>query len=413
MAWFLRLPFGGAHASSRADRSQTKLQPPEGKAGTANPAVLAALGGATGAAWSGRSYAALAREGFMKNPVAHRAVRMISETAAAAPWLLYDGSSELDEHPLLDLLAQPNAQASGTEFLETLYGHLLISGNAWIEAVEGSDGLIGLNLLRPDRVRVIEGADGWPVAHEYQVGQARRRYPVDPVAGRGLLHLRLFHPLDDHAGFAPLGAAQMALDMHNQAMTWNKALLDNSARPSGALVYQPKDGGNLTEEQFDRLKAQLEEGYQGASRAGRAMLLEGGLDWKAMGLTPKDMDFTEARNGAARDIALALGVPPMLIGIPGDLTYANYQEANRAFCRHTVLPLVVRTAEAMTGWLAPVYGGKLRLTFDADQLPGLASEREQLWKRLGEADFLTPDEKREAVGYQSLGAGSGITSEDS
>jgi len=78
-----------------------------------------------------------------------------------------------------------------------------------------------------------------------------------------------------------------------------------------------------------------------------------------------------------------------------------------------VLPLVVRTAEAMTGWLAPVYGGKLRLSFDADQLPGLASEREQLWKRLGEADFLTPDEKREAVGYQSLGAGSGITSEDS
>lgn len=149
MAWSLRLPFGGARASSRADRSQTKLQPPEGKAGAANPAVLAALGGATGAAWSGRSYAALAREGFMKNPVAHRAVRMISETAAAAPWLLYDGSSELDEHPLLDLLAQPNAQASGTEFLETLYGHLLISGNAWIEAVEGSDGLIGLNLLRP------------------------------------------------------------------------------------------------------------------------------------------------------------------------------------------------------------------------------------------------------------------------
>ena len=110
----------------------------------------------------------------------------------------------------------------------------------------------------------------------------------------------------------------MALDLHNSAMSWNKALLDNSARPSGALVYQPKDGGNLTPEQYQRLKAELEDGYQGARRAGRPMLLEGGLDWKAMGLTPRDMDFIEARNGAARDIALALGVPPMLLGIPGD-----------------------------------------------------------------------------------------------
>jgi phage portal protein BeeE len=49
-----------------------------------------------------------------------------------------------------------------------------------------------------------------------------------------------------------------------------------------------------------------------------------------MGLSPKDMDFVEAKNGAARDIALAFGVPPMLLGIPGDNTYANYQEANRA-----------------------------------------------------------------------------------
>lgn len=67
-----------------------------------------------------------------------------------------------------------------------------------------------------------------------------------------------------------------------------------------------------------------------------------------MGLSPKDMDFVEARNGAARDIALAFGVPPMLLGIPGDNTYANYQEANRAFYRLTVLPLLTRTASALS-----------------------------------------------------------------
>ncbi len=113
------------------------------------------------------------------------------------------------------------------------------------------------------------------------------------------LHLKLFHPLDDHSGFSPLAAAGVALDLANTAARWNKALLDNSARPSGALVYQPKEGGNLTPDQYERLRAELEQGYAGAVNAGRPLLLEGGLDWKAMGLSPKDMDFIEARHAAS------------------------------------------------------------------------------------------------------------------
>jgi HK97 family phage portal protein len=165
------------------------------------------------------------------------------------------------------------------------------------------------------------------------------------------LHLTLFHPLDDLRGFAPLEAALMALDIHNAAGAWNKALLDNAARPSGALVYAPAEGGNMAPEQREQLKRDLDTEYAGAANAGRPMLLEGGLDWKAMGLTPKDMDFIEAKNAASRDIALAFGVPPMLLGIPGDNTYANYAEANRAFYRLTVLPLVARTADAFARWL--------------------------------------------------------------
>ncbi|MBD9371529.1 phage portal protein [Rhizobium sp. ARZ01] len=283
------------------------------------------------ARWSSRSYASLAREGFMKNPVAHRAVRMIAEAAASVPWLVYEGEDELADDPLAELLVRPNGRMGGNEFFEALYGHLLLSGNAFVEGVRIGAGLRELHLLRPDRMRVIEGRDGWPEAYEYRVGGSVRRYPAGEAAtgeGGGVLHLRLFHPLDDHLGFAPLEAASVALDLSNAAAHWNKALLDNSARPSGALVYQPKEGGNLSADQYDRLKAELEEGYSGPAQAGRPMLLEGGLDWKAMGMSPREMDFIEAKNGAARDIALAFGVPPMLIGIPGDATYANYQEAN-------------------------------------------------------------------------------------
>ncbi|MDZ7600706.1 MAG: phage portal protein [Hoeflea sp.] len=390
MAFGLRLPWTRTAAS----------RPPAAKNWL--PGAIAALADGDGARWSGRSYAGLAREGFMRNPVAHRATRMIAEAAASVPFVVFDQGREQERHPVMDLLHRPDPNGAGSGFFETLYGHLLLAGNAWINPVGAGGRIAGLQLLRPDRMRVIEGPDGWPVAYEHQAGGRRQRFQAQPEEGPGLLHLKLFHPLDDHLGFAPLEAALMALDLHNAAMSWNKALLDNSARPSGALVYQPKDGGNLTPEQYQRLKSELEDGYQGARRAGRPMLLEGGLDWKAMGLTPRDMDFIEARNGAARDIALALGVPPMLLGIPGDLTYANYQEANRAFCRLTVLPLVGRTAAALTAWLQPVHGAGLKVDYDADRLPGLSVERDALWARLGAADFLTDEEKREAVGYQSV-----------
>jgi len=364
---------------------------PERKSGTGFVALHA--GGE--AHWTRRDYAALAREGFMKNPVAHRAVRLIAETAGLIPWLLYESGVELDAHPLLDLLERPNQRQAGASFLETLYGHLLLSGNAYVERVEAGETARELHLLRPDRVSVVTDAAGWPNALEHREGGTKRRVAL----GAGALHLSLFHPLDDHYGFAPLEAALMALDIHNAAGRWNKALLDNSARPSGALVYAPKEGGNLSDEQFDRLKAELEDGYSGAARAGRPLLLEGGLDWKAMGLTPKDMDFMEAKNGAARDIALAFGVPPMLLGIPGDNTYANYQEANRAFYRMTVLPLVARTARELSAWLSPAFGEGLALWYDADAVEGLTAERDALWARIGAAGFLTDDEKREAVGY--------------
>nr|WP_168800984.1 phage portal protein [Peteryoungia ipomoeae] len=359
---------------------------------------FALIAGEGEARWTGRSYGALAREGFMKNPVAHRCVRMVSEAAASIGLLAYHGERERPEHPALALIARPNSAMTGPDFLEALYGQLLLSGNAYVESV-GSRLQIAqtgnaLHLLRPDRVSIVTGADGWPIGYDYRAGAKTRR-----IALGDLLHVKLFHPLDDHEGFAPLAAAQVALDLHNAAGRWNKALLDNSARPSGALVYQPKEGGNLSADQYQRLKTELDEGYSGPMRAGRPLLLEGGLDWKSMGLSPKDMDFVEAKNGAARDIALAFGVPPMLLGIPGDNTYANYQEANRAFYRLTVLPLVTRTAASLSVFLGDLTGEALKLVADLDTVAGLAAERDALWARLGAATFLTDEEKRAAVGY--------------
>jgi HK97 family phage portal protein len=252
-------------------------------------------------------------------------------------------------------------------------------------------------------MKLIPGADGWPEAYEYTVAGRSVRFDQS-AALPPILHLTLLHPLDDHYGLAPLEAAAVAVDTHNAAAKWNKALLDNAARPSGALVFSGAEGAVLSDDQFDRLKRELEENYQGARNSGRPLVLEGGLDWKSMSLSPKDMDFMEAKHAAAREIALAFGVPPQLLGIPGDNTYSNYQEANRVFFRATVLPFANRIAGALSAWLAPAFGGA-RLVVDADQIDALASDRAALWSRVSDAPFLTPNEKRAAVGYAPLEGG--------
>lgn len=370
---------------------------------------LVAFNGPGTAIWSPRDYAAFAREGFAQNAIVYRSVRMISEAAASIPLLLYRGEEEVEAHPLLDLLDRPSRDQTSTDMLEAWYGYLLVAGNAYAEAVGIDEGIRELHVLRPDRMKILAGGDGWPDGFEYSVAGRSVRFVNEVVPGvRPVLHLKLFHASNDHYGMSPIEAAAAAIDIHNEAASWNKALLDNAARPSGALVYSARDG-HLTGEQFDRLKSELESGFQGAKHAGRPLLLEGGLEWKPLSLTPKEMDFIEAKHAAAREIALALGVPPMLLGIPGDNTYSNYREANRAFWRQTVLPLVNRTAKAWSNWLWPAFGEEpLSLKPDLDQIEALAVEREAVWSRVEKAGFLTVNEKRAAVGYGPVAGGDSL-----
>ena len=381
---------------------------PEKKTGRAERLVALHVQGRP--VWTPRNMEALAREGFMRNAVVYRCVRMIAEAAANIPWLLYENKAEMHEHPLLDLLRHPNSGQSGVDLLESWYGHLQLSGNGYLEIVEIGTSRRELHALRPDRMRVVPDKRGWPSAYEYRVGGRRMIYPGRDAKNLApILHTRLFHPINDYYGMSPMEAAAYGVDIHNAAGSWSKALLDNSARPSGALVYKGPDGSpNLTEEQFARLKRELEENYEGARNAGRPLLLEGGLEWASMGHSPRDMDFINTKHIAAREIALAFGVPPMLLGIPGDNTFANYTEANRTFWRQTILPLVTRTAAALTQWLSPRFGRGLRLSFDSDRINALASERAALWTRIASSDFLTINEKRAAVGYEPVAGGDEI-----
>ena len=384
-----------------------------GYAGGISRIGLGVIGGAAGFEAVPQGYERQVRELYLANAVAQRAVRVVADAVGSVP-VKVDLSAAAAHQPLTQLRpgsgsaksAQPSptrgegllalvrASSGGQSLLETLAVHLMLHGNGYVQLLgDGESGVGELYALRPDRVSVEADARGWPAAYLYRVGQSVTRLEADggPGAPR-IVHIRCTHPIDDHYGLGSLGAAAGAMAIHNAAATWNKALLDNAARPSGALVYDAGDGAVLAPDQFARLKAEMAAGFAGAGNAGRPMLLEGGLKWQAMSMTPADMDFVELKAQAAREIALAFGVPPMLLGLPGDATYANYREASKALWRQTVLPL----AGKLLGALGEALGGEL--VVDLDQVPALAEDRERLWGQVAGAGFLTRAEKRAMLG---------------
>ncbi len=358
-------------------------------------AKLAVWGSSGRVVWSPRDVGSLTKNGFLGNPVGFRAVKLIAEAAAALPVICRDTQRRYDNHPAMELLGRPNPGQTRADLLEAAFAQLMLSGNAYVEAVMPDIGYPAeLHVLRSDRMSLVPGADGWAAAYDYTVGSKKHRFSADVVC-----HIRNFHPQDDHYGLAPIQAAATAIDVHNSAARWSKALLDNAARPSGAIVYKGMEGaGTMSQDQFDRLQMELESHHQGARNAGRPMLLEGGLDWKPMGFSPSDMEFQKTKDAAARDIALAFGVPPMLLGIPGDATYANYAEANRALYRLTVLPLAERVWATLSHWLSGIAGEPIEICPDLDGVPALSGEREAQWRRVSEASFLTDAEKRRMLG---------------
>ncbi len=348
---------------------------------------------------SPKNYAALCREGFARNPIAHRCVRLIAESAASVPLRSSDAR-------VARLLSRGLPSRSAVETLESFYGYLQLGGDAFLETVLSGEEPIALIAHRPDTMQMGRDAKGQAAGWTQDVGGRTRRFPRDNATGAcALFHMRLFNPLDECEGLSPLSAAAQAVSLHNRGGVWAQALLENSARPSGALVHDPASGERLTDEQFERLKSELECNFIGPRAAGRPLVLEGGLDWRSISLSPTDMDFIELRREAARDIALAFGVPPMLLGIPGDNSYANYREANQAFWRQTIIPLVAKTASGLQGWLSGFYGEGANVAPDLDAVPALAEERAVLWKRLSDASFISEAEARQMAGLSPLSDG--------
>lgn len=362
-----------------------------------------------------RDYRTLAEEGYALNAVVHACVTKIANAVASPDLFVYrkdkkGNVQKLESHPLDDLLDKPNPAMSGRQFRAALASFHRVGGNAYVHGfgVEQGKRPVTLQLLDPAKMTVKAGSTIFPASYEYHPSQQTVVYPVDQLTGASdILHIKTFNPLDPWYGLAPMTAAANSVDTFNSGSKWNKKLIDNECRPPGALTMEGKDGSalTLTDEQYSRLRSQIDEQMTGANNAGRPFLLEGGLKWQQLGMNPRDMDFKENMLMAARFTASVFGVPPQLLNIPGESTYANYEQAEVSFWANTALPLLGSYLDDLNRWLAPCYGDDVFVWYDEEMIPALEPLRNAKSTRINASGFMTINEKREAMGLESVDGG--------
>lgn len=370
-------------------------------------AGLTSMYGGNEPAWSDLRYASLANEGYRKNVYAYACIRQIVMSTASVPWLVkkYDVDGhvdEIDNHPLKDLINRPNELQSWSPFIETFLTDLFISGNAYIYRANKGEGKPPGELwcIRPDRIRVIPGDQLHPVAgYLYIVGKTQVYYPPELI-----MHIKFYNPLDDWYGMSPLMAAMRSIDSNNELRKWNVALLQNAARPSGALVTPEI----LDENNYQRLRAMIDELYSGAANAGRPIILEGNLDWRPLSMSPAEMSWGDALRYSSKEIAIALGVPPELVGDNANKTYSNFQEARKAFYIETILPLLRYIQDELNNWLTPLYPDEPYLEYNKDEIEALQDDiarKIQGLVTLFSSGAITVNELRVALGYEEKDGG--------
>jgi HK97 family phage portal protein len=361
-------------------------------------------------------YETFAAEGFGLNPVVHACIEKIAEAVTSVDLKVFKADKqgdliEIPKHPLLDLLNKPNPVMTGEEFIGNLVRYYLIAGNLYVLAPKLDATSIKpappkeLYLLKPSCMRVLEGISFLPQGYEYTAKDGSKvTYPMNQLTGlSAVLHKKKFNPIDQWNGLAPMVSAALGIDVYNEGSRWNLSLLQNGARPSGAMVLSGKNGEpiRMDAEQYRRAKEQIDQQISGSKNAARPLLLEGGLDWKEMAVTAKDMDHERNMLSHSRAICAVFGVAPMLIGIPGEATFANYEEAKLALWVDTILPLLRGILSSLTNWLEPCYGDGLILWYNEEMIPALEPLRKMKGDRVQQASYLTTDEKREAMGYDA------------
>jgi HK97 family phage portal protein len=365
------------------------------------------------------SFEAFAFEGYKRNSTAYQCVNIIARAIADLPIKIFkivNGEEvwQLD-HPLWQFIgkgASPNPTQSWLDFMLGYWVYRHVAGDEYIWAMGSLNRPVEFKLLRPDRMKPKQGAQGQMLPiWEYTVNGKVIEIPAEEI-----LHTNSFDPLSDKFGMPIFEACASEIDQDNNAGAWNNSLLENGGRPS--LFFGSKDiaAKPPSPAQEKMLKNWMRENVTGTKNAGKPLIMPG-LNVTEVGKSPKDMDWLKGMIQNKVAIANVCGVPPELIGIQDQKTYSNYETALKAFHQNTVLPYANDMFQSFTQFLGGRFqaitgdGSGVIIEVDVDNVAALQESQDAKHERLRNdtgTPLLTINEGRAELDFDPVDGGDDI-----
>lgn len=345
------------------------------------------------------SYNSQVERGYCENPYISRCTDLIADTVSSLEPIVYDlEGNEVQEQSLKQLFLRPNPLESWQGLVFDEISDFVLNGNLFaipICTVRGVEKIWG---IPPNLVSQEETTELVQPVRRWQVSDGSGAILVDPS---NMIHARKKKALNSVLGISPLLPAGRSITQQTEARKWNLSLMRNGAKPTVIIM----DPNTMTQQQFNDFVSRVGAKHAGVNNAGKVMVLDGGKTATSAGFNARDMDYSAGVTTSGREIAIAMGVPPELVGDSANKTYANAQEANKEFAVHTVLPTANRFYSAVSMRVCPHYEGIGRIGFDVSSIDGMRGDESTMITALETCSFLTVNEKRARLGFEPVDGG--------
>lgn len=285
----------------------------------------------------------------MQMTAVYSCVRILSEAVASLPLNVYrytdtGGKEKAFDHPLYRLLHdEPNPEMSSFIFRETLMTHLLLWGNAYAQIIRNGKGeVIALYPLMPDRMTVDRDSNG-RLYYKY-----RKSNDDAPTMESGVVSLAPSDVLhvpglgfDGLVGYSPIAMAKNAIGLAIAAEEYGSKFYANGAAPSGVLEHP----GTLKDP--TRVRDSWNSTFGGSSNSHKVAVLEEGMKYTPISISPNEAQFLETRKFQINEIARIFRVPPHMVGDLEKSSFSNIEQQSLEFVKYTLDPWVIRWEQAL------------------------------------------------------------------
>ena len=286
----------------------------------------------------------------MQMTAVYSCVRILAEAVAGLPLHLYQytdsgGKEKAQNHSLYFLLHdEPNPEMSSFVFRETLMTHLLLWGNAYAQIIRNGKGeIIGLYPLMPNRMRIDRDNKG-DLRYSYTKYSDEGPFPKGIAVSlrpSDVLHIPGLG-FDGLVGYSPIAMAKNAIGLAMATEEYGAKFFANGAAPGGVLEHP----GTIKDPQ--KVKESWNRAYQGSANSHQVAVLEEGMKYQPIGISPEQAQFLETRKFQINEIARIFRVPPHMIGDLEKSSFSNIEQQSLEFVKYTLDPWVIRWEQAIS-----------------------------------------------------------------